>query len=242
MNPNMIGDRAVVLGGSMAGLLVARVLADAYNRVTVVERDDLSDSVAPRRGVPQGRHIHGLIARGGQILDELLPGFTESLTARGVPTMDQLRDARLYFSGHRLRQADERRGGAQRQPALPRGACPGAGALAARRHVRRPARHPRIGHHTGPSQGDRRSRDSPRRRRHRGDRARRSRRRRDGAWLEAAALAGGCRLRTTGRGKGADRALGTQPVCSAFDLMRWDTIRRSSPPRLRRTRGGPASR
>ena len=106
MNPNMIGDRAVVLGGSMAGLLAARVLADAYNRVTVVDRDDLSDSVAPRRGVPQGRHIHGLIARGGQILDELLPGFTESLTARGVPTMDQLRDARLYFSGHRLRQAD----------------------------------------------------------------------------------------------------------------------------------------
>ena len=106
MNPNMIGDHAVVLGGSMAGLLVARVLADAYNRVTVVECDDLCDSVAPRRGVPQGRHIHGLIARGGQILDELLPGFTESLTARGVPTMDQLRDARLYFSGHRLRQAE----------------------------------------------------------------------------------------------------------------------------------------
>ena len=79
MNPNMIGDHAVVLGGSMAGLLVARVLADAYNRVTVVECDDLCDSVAPRRGVPQGRHIHGLIARGGQILDELLPGFTESL-------------------------------------------------------------------------------------------------------------------------------------------------------------------
>lgn len=65
MNPNMIGDHAVVLGGSMAGLLVARVLADAYNRVTVVDRDDLSDSVAPRQGVPQGRHIHGLIARGG---------------------------------------------------------------------------------------------------------------------------------------------------------------------------------
>ena len=106
MNPNMIGDHAVVLGGSMAGLLVARVLADAYNRVTVVECDDLCDSVAPRRGVPQGSHIHGLIARGGQILDELLPGITESLTARGVPTMDQLRDARLYFSGHRLRQAE----------------------------------------------------------------------------------------------------------------------------------------
>ena len=175
------------------------------NRVTVVECDDLCDSVAPRRGVPQGRHIHGLIARGGQILDELLPGFTESLTARGVPTMDQLRDARLYSSGHLpLGKCPERRDGAQRQPALPRSPRPGAGAVAAWRHLRRPARRPRIGH-TGPSQGDRRSPDSPRRRQHRGDRARRSRRRRDGARLEAAALARGFRLRASGQGKGADR-------------------------------------
>jgi 2-polyprenyl-6-methoxyphenol hydroxylase-like FAD-dependent oxidoreductase len=104
VNHNMLGDHAVVLGGSMAGLLAARVLVDAYNRVTVVERDELCESVAPRRGVPQGRHIHALIARGGQILDELFPGFISSLTASGVPTMDQLADARLHFSGHRLRQ------------------------------------------------------------------------------------------------------------------------------------------
>jgi 2-polyprenyl-6-methoxyphenol hydroxylase-like FAD-dependent oxidoreductase len=35
------GDHAVVLGASMAGLLRARVLADAYTRVTVIERDTL---------------------------------------------------------------------------------------------------------------------------------------------------------------------------------------------------------
>jgi 2-polyprenyl-6-methoxyphenol hydroxylase-like FAD-dependent oxidoreductase len=105
MNDNTIGDHALVLGAGMAGLLAARVLADAYRRVTVVERDELRASADPRRGVPQGRHIHGLIARGQQALDELFPGFTDELTGRGVPTMDQLKDARLYFSGHRFPQA-----------------------------------------------------------------------------------------------------------------------------------------
>lgn len=99
------GDRAVVLGGSMAGLLAARVLCETYNEVIVVERDELPDGAAPRRGVPQGRHIHGLIGRGQEALDELFPGFTTDLVARGVPTVDQLGDARLYFSGHRLKQA-----------------------------------------------------------------------------------------------------------------------------------------
>jgi 2-polyprenyl-6-methoxyphenol hydroxylase-like FAD-dependent oxidoreductase len=46
----MIGAHAVVLGASMAGLLAARVLADFYESVTVVERDELPDTAANRRG------------------------------------------------------------------------------------------------------------------------------------------------------------------------------------------------
>jgi 2-polyprenyl-6-methoxyphenol hydroxylase-like FAD-dependent oxidoreductase len=100
-----IGDHAVVLGGSIAGLLAARVLSDAYHCVTVVDRDELSASVIARRGVPQAKHIHGLIVRGGQIMEELFPGLTEDLVAHGAVMADQLGDVRLYFSGHRLRQA-----------------------------------------------------------------------------------------------------------------------------------------
>jgi 2-polyprenyl-6-methoxyphenol hydroxylase-like FAD-dependent oxidoreductase len=59
-----IGDHAVVLGASMAGLLAARVLADAYERVTVVERDPLPETAGNRKGVPQGRHAHLLVPRG----------------------------------------------------------------------------------------------------------------------------------------------------------------------------------
>jgi predicted flavoprotein YhiN len=36
-------DHAIVVGASMAGMLAARVLADTFERVTVLERDALPD-------------------------------------------------------------------------------------------------------------------------------------------------------------------------------------------------------
>jgi 2-polyprenyl-6-methoxyphenol hydroxylase-like FAD-dependent oxidoreductase len=100
-----IGDRAVVLGASMAGLLAARVLADTYGQVTVIDRDQLPETSMHRRGVPHGRHLHALAARGQQALEELFPGLTAELVAHGAPIGDLLANGRLYFSGHRLRQA-----------------------------------------------------------------------------------------------------------------------------------------
>ena len=79
-----IGDHVVVLGASLAGLLAARVLADAYRRVTVVERDPLPMTAEYRRGVPQGRHAHVLLAQGAQILDELFPRLLDDLAAGGA--------------------------------------------------------------------------------------------------------------------------------------------------------------
>jgi 2-polyprenyl-6-methoxyphenol hydroxylase-like FAD-dependent oxidoreductase len=101
-----IGDRAVVLGAGMAGLLVAHVLADAYGQVTVIDRDQLSETSMHRRGVPHGRHLHALAARGQQALEELFPGLTADLVASGAPAGSLLANARLYLSGHRLRQPD----------------------------------------------------------------------------------------------------------------------------------------
>jgi 2-polyprenyl-6-methoxyphenol hydroxylase-like FAD-dependent oxidoreductase len=88
----------------MAGLLAARVLADSYSEVTVLDRDALPVCPEHRRGVPQAHHAHALLARGQQTLEELFPGITAELTTRGAPTGDMLRDARLHFSGHRLVQ------------------------------------------------------------------------------------------------------------------------------------------
>jgi hypothetical protein len=97
-----IGDHAVVLGAGMAGLLASRVLADAYGRVTVVERDPLPETTEHRRGVPHGRHAHLLVTRGTQILDELFPGLLDDLTAGGVPVVRDF--AEFHFSpvGHLL--------------------------------------------------------------------------------------------------------------------------------------------
>lgn len=100
---NHVGDRAVVLGGGMAGLLAARVLADAYAEVVVVDRDQLTGVRGPRRGVPHGRHAHALLARGQQILNELFPGLQEELVAAGIPAGDIAGNLRWYFNGRRLR-------------------------------------------------------------------------------------------------------------------------------------------
>lgn len=78
------GKTAVVIGGSMAGLLSARVLSDFYEQVIVVERDELPTAAEPRKGVPQGRHAHALLGRGRQIMETLLPGLTEQLVQLGA--------------------------------------------------------------------------------------------------------------------------------------------------------------
>jgi len=97
-------DHALVLGAGMAGLLAARVLAEAYDRVTIVDRDQLPDHAAQRRGVPQGWHVHALLARGLQAMEELFAGLTADLIAHGAPSGDVLGDACLHLGGHQLRR------------------------------------------------------------------------------------------------------------------------------------------
>ncbi|OBB29236.1 2-polyprenyl-6-methoxyphenol hydroxylase-like oxidoreductase [Mycolicibacterium peregrinum] len=99
-----IGKHAVVLGASMGGLLAARALADYFDTVTLVERDVLPDGPAQRRGVPQGRHAHGLLSGGLQALGELFPGLPEDLAADGATVLDgaNLSLISLTFGGHRL--------------------------------------------------------------------------------------------------------------------------------------------
>ncbi|MFC8043414.1 FAD-dependent oxidoreductase [Nocardia sp. NPDC057353] len=92
--------RAVVLGAGIAGLLAARVLTEHYTEVVLVERDALDDGW--RRGVPQARHLHGLLDRGRTVLEELFPGFTAEAAARGATTAEALVGTRWYLGGARL--------------------------------------------------------------------------------------------------------------------------------------------
>lgn len=75
---------AIVIGASMAGLLTARALSDHVDRVEVVERDTLTDDPLPRRGVPQGRHAHAILASGEQLIARWFPAVVAELEAGGA--------------------------------------------------------------------------------------------------------------------------------------------------------------
>ncbi len=81
-------DHAVVIGGSFAGMVSARVLSDHFDRVTIVERDDLPDGPNLRKGVPQGPHVHGILQLGREILDDLFPGFVDETKREGALLFD----------------------------------------------------------------------------------------------------------------------------------------------------------
>jgi len=99
-------NKAVVIGGSIAGLLSACALAETFDDVLVLERGEFSEEAAVRTSVPQGAHAHGLLAGGLRALEALLPGLTEELIQRGCPTGDNLRDAAWVFGGQRLAIGD----------------------------------------------------------------------------------------------------------------------------------------
>jgi 2-polyprenyl-6-methoxyphenol hydroxylase-like FAD-dependent oxidoreductase len=96
-----IGDHAVVVGASMAGLLAARALAEAYERVTIIERDHLPAVGEGRKAVPQGRHVHLLLPAGLQCLEALLPGLREQLISAGA---NPFQPDQLHFEirGHEI--------------------------------------------------------------------------------------------------------------------------------------------
>ncbi|EEP72764.1 monooxygenase, FAD-binding [Micromonospora sp. ATCC 39149] len=94
--------QAIILGGSIGGLLAARVLSESYEKVTVFDRDELPAEVVDRKGVPQSGHSHGLLARGRQILEEFFPGLTADLTSQGAVAIDLQRDCLWVNDGHRI--------------------------------------------------------------------------------------------------------------------------------------------
>lgn len=112
---------AVVIGASVAGLLAARVLSRHFDTVTVVERDESRDdgTVAARKGVPQGNHIHLLWSGGMRAIEGLFPGIVADLRAAGAAVFDNGQDMRWYHHGvWKLRHASGLRIHAQSRPLL----------------------------------------------------------------------------------------------------------------------------
>ena len=96
--------RAVVIGASIAGLLAARVLADRYDEVILLDRGDLPDANQHRKATPQSHHAHALLARGLMALEELFPGITDECVAQGGVRADMHSGVAFYAGGQRFAQ------------------------------------------------------------------------------------------------------------------------------------------
>lgn len=89
---------AVVIGGSVGGLLAARAMSEHFSKVTILERDRFGEQVGPRAGVPQGAHIHAVLTRGRDLLEEMLPGIVDEVIGDGAIMIDHVNDRQRLAS------------------------------------------------------------------------------------------------------------------------------------------------
>ncbi|MFJ3224490.1 FAD-dependent oxidoreductase [Streptomyces sp. NPDC086783] len=96
--PPVLFDTVCVLGGSIAGLLAARVLADHSRELVIVERDHLEPAVSPRPGTPQDRQVHGLLPGGLAQLERWIPGITQDIRSLGGVVLTS-QEVDMYVDG-----------------------------------------------------------------------------------------------------------------------------------------------
>jgi 2-polyprenyl-6-methoxyphenol hydroxylase-like FAD-dependent oxidoreductase len=100
MASTLIGKQALVIGAGMAGLSAAGALAHSFEHVVVLERDTLPSEPTYRAGIPQARHVHGLLLSGQRALSELFPGFEQDLARAGAVPLRAGLDVRVERPGY----------------------------------------------------------------------------------------------------------------------------------------------
>jgi 2-polyprenyl-6-methoxyphenol hydroxylase-like FAD-dependent oxidoreductase len=78
-------NTAVVIGGSVAGLLTATTLSRHFRKVIVLEQQKIEEG---KSIAPQGEQIHVLLIRGRDILMKMFPDFVETSTKKGTRWID----------------------------------------------------------------------------------------------------------------------------------------------------------
>jgi 2-polyprenyl-6-methoxyphenol hydroxylase-like FAD-dependent oxidoreductase len=94
-----IGKRAIVIGAGVSGLSAAQALADHFEEVIVLERDELPSGATPRPGAPQGKQAHGLLGGAIRALEELFPGFARDLVQAGAVPVNPGFELLLEYPG-----------------------------------------------------------------------------------------------------------------------------------------------
>ncbi len=90
---------ATVVGGSMAGLIAARVLSNHFEKVTIIEKDIVNNEPETRKGQSQTKHIHLLLVQAMNTLSHYFPDLKEELLANGALELDVGNDYNWYSYG-----------------------------------------------------------------------------------------------------------------------------------------------
>jgi 2-polyprenyl-6-methoxyphenol hydroxylase-like FAD-dependent oxidoreductase len=90
-----LGTQAAVIGAGMGGMMAAQVLSRFFDRVVLVDKDSLPAVHEPRRGVPQGNHVHTLLSQGRLNLERIFPGLVEEVLANGATWAEALTEFRV---------------------------------------------------------------------------------------------------------------------------------------------------
>lgn len=93
-------DRAVIIGGSITGLLSAKVLSQQFQEVLIIEKDTLNGDSTNRRGVSQTQQPHVLLVKGYRLLESILPGIGNDLSHAGAVEIDWVTDYYIYYGGY----------------------------------------------------------------------------------------------------------------------------------------------
>ncbi len=92
-------EKAIVIGGSIAGKLAAKALSHSFRKVIILEADQRWEEKAPRKRVPQSYHPHVLLKGGEEAIEKLFPHFLDQLIEDGSIVNNFTRDLKWHHFG-----------------------------------------------------------------------------------------------------------------------------------------------
>ena len=92
-------QHALVIGGSMAGLMTAKALSQSFEKVTIIDRDRFPENPEFRKGAPQAAHVHVLLSAGTDFINSLYPQLFEELEPMGARLIDTANEFAWFHEG-----------------------------------------------------------------------------------------------------------------------------------------------